>query len=332
MPAPEQPFQTAFSLIESALQTDLQRIRDRIRRILSTDEPLLTERLSRLLDHPGKMLRPLLLLLSAEACGSVQPIHIDLAAILELLHTATLLHDDVVDGAVLRRGRPSANALWGNTAAVLLGDFLLSRALTAAARLQPSVISEQLLQTAQQICEGELRQNIHRGNWQMDEDLYLQIISAKTASLFAAGCMLGARWAQADESAVEALTQYGHWFGLAFQVRDDVLDLFSTEKKTGKPVGSDLAESKPTLPVILWLKTLSDSEKQKAVSDLNTPRQRRRLIRQIGTSSVLVQVGIRLEQIREKACGCLKSLQETPAKETLCRLAEDIADLSALKQ
>jgi octaprenyl-diphosphate synthase len=329
---PEQPFETSFGPIEPAVQADLQSVHSKIRQILSTEKAFLSERLAFLLEHPGKMLRPLLLLLSARACGSVQSIHIDLAAIIELIHTATLLHDDVVDRAVLRRGRPSANALWGNTAAVLLGDFLLSRALVLGAQLHSTVLSEQILQTAQQICEGELLQNYHRRNWQMDETLYQQIISAKTASLFAASCMLGASWAQADNSAVEALTEYGRYFGLAFQIRDDVLDLFSSEEKTGKTIGTDLAEGKPTLPLILWLKTLPESEKQQVLESLNKPRKQRELVRRIRASSIPLQILQHLQQLKDKACRCLNPLPDTPAKNSLLRAVEAAAELSVLKQ
>ncbi|HOK66873.1 MAG TPA: polyprenyl synthetase family protein [Anaerohalosphaeraceae bacterium] len=326
MPTPESSSQTAFESIEQAVQADLQRVQDTIRRTLLTDKPFLAERLKNLTENPGKMLRPRLLLLSARACGQAKPIHIDLAAIVELIHTATLLHDDVVDRAVLRRGRLSANALWGNTAAVLLGDFLLSRALALGARLRPPVISEQILQTAQQICEGELLQNYHRGDWQISEELYRQIIASKTAALFAFSCTLGAQWAEADETSVESLAKYGRYLGLAFQIRDDAMDLFSSERKTGKTVRTDLAEGKPTLPVILWLKTLSNKEKQRAVVSLGDPKKHKTIAKQIKQSPVLLHVKRRIEHLKKKACDCLKPLTDSPAKDALCRLAEEIAE------
>lgn len=318
-------FPMGLGPVESVVRTDLQRVQNKIRQILSTDKPFLTERLTQLLEHPGKMIRPLMLLLSARACGQVLPIHIDLAAIIELIHTATLLHDDVVDRAVLRRGRPSANALWGNTAAVLLGDFLLSRALTLGAQLRQPVLSEQILQTAQQICEGELLQNFHRGNWQMGEGLYQKIIFAKTASLFVSSCMLGAQWAQAEKTAVHALTQYGQNIGLAFQIRDDAMDLFSSEKKTGKTLRTDLQEGKPTLPIILWLKTLSKSEKKKALVLLDNPKKHPLLVRQIKQSPVPCLIQRKLQRLKQKACLHLRTLRHPDAKEALGRLAEQIA-------
>lgn len=326
MSAPDRSFQKTFGSIEQDLQADLQCVRDTIRQTLSTDEPFLAERLKNLTENPGKMLRPRLLLLSARACGQAKPIHIDLAAVVELIHTATLLHDDVVDRAVLRRGHLSANALWGNTAAVLLGDFLLSRALALGARLRPPVISEQILQTAQQICEGELLQNYHRGDWQISEKLYRQIITSKTAALFAFSCKLGAQWAEADETSVESLAKYGHYLGLAFQIRDDALDLFSSQRKTGKTVRTDLAEGKPTLPVILWLKTLSNKEKQQAIVSLGDPKKHKTIAKQIKESPVLFLIKRRMEHLQKKARGCLKPLAESPARDALCRLAQEIAD------
>ncbi|MEJ5259138.1 MAG: polyprenyl synthetase family protein [Anaerohalosphaeraceae bacterium] len=325
MPTPEPLSDSAFRSIEQLVQAELQSVQIRIRQALSTDNPLLASRLDTLAEKPGKMLRPLLLLLSAKACGRIYPEHIDLAAMIELIHTATLLHDDVVDRAALRRGRPSANILWGNTAAVLLGDLLLSRALGLGARLHQPALTEQIVKTAQDICEGELLQNIHRGNWRMSKDLYRQIITGKTAALFALSCRLGAQWAQAEEAAVQALCEYGLYFGQAFQIRDDAADLFSTESKTGKTLGTDLREGKPTLAVILWLETFSEDEKRQAVEHLENPRKHSAVLRQIKKSSVPFQIHQELAALTEQACRALQPLADSAAKKALFQLAEETA-------
>lgn len=313
-----------WASIAFPVEADLQHVRERIRQVLSTDHPLLHQQLQTLVETPGKMLRPLMLLLGVQTCGRVQPIHIDMAAAIELIHMATLLHDDVVDGAVLRRGRPSANFLWGNTAAVLIGDFLLSRALVLGSRLYRPDLTEQVVQTAQQICEGELLQNLHRGNWEMSEELYERIIEAKTATLFAASCSLGAQLADADNSFVQALNQYGQKLGLAFQICDDCMDLFGSEEKTGKTIGADLTEGKPTLPVILWLKSLSESDRKKALSLLANPKKHRSITKKIRQSEVIRQIQKKLLALKEQTQEALAPLASSAAKTSLCRLAESI--------
>lgn len=325
MPTPEPSSDSAFRSIELLVQAELQSVQTRIRQALSTDNPLLAARLNTLTEHSGKMLRPLMLLLSAKACGQIRPEHIDLATTIELIHTATLLHDDVVDRAALRRGQPSANILWGNTAAVLLGDFLLSRALALGARLHPPALTEQIIKTAQEICEGELLQNIHRGDWEMSKELYERIITGKTAALFAVSCLLGAQMAQADENTATALRQYGLRFGQAFQIRDDAADLFSTESKTGKTLGTDLKEGKPTLAVILWLELLSEADRQQAVERLQNPRKHSAVLRQIQKSSVPFQIHQELAILKEQACRALQPLADSAAKEALIQMAEQIA-------
>lgn len=326
----------SWTSIAFPVEAELQQVRQRIRQVLAADHPLLHQRLLALAETPGKMLRPLVFLLSIQTCGQVQPAHIDLAAAVELIHMATLLHDDVVDQAVLRRGRPSANCLWGNTAAVLLGDLLLSRALVLGSQLYRPDLTEQVVQAAQQICQGELLQNLHQGNWEMNEELYEHIIEAKTAALFAASCSLGAQLAEADNSSVQALNQYGQKFGLAFQICDDCMDLFGNEEKTGKTIGIDLAEGKPTLPVILWLKNLSESDRKKALSLLANPKKHRSSIaKKIRQSEVIKQIQQKLLALQKQAQEALAPLAHSAAKTSLCRLVESITasvNLSRLPQ
>ena len=203
-----------------------------------------------LIDAGGKRLRPLLALLSARACQYQGEQHIEWAVIIEFIHTATLLHDDVVDLSTLRRGRPTANANWGNASSVLVGDFIYSRAFQMLARMGNSEVISLLADSTNQIAEGEVLQLIRAGNPDTGEEDYLQVIRDKTAVLFAAAMKGSALIAHADTGVQEALYQYGIELGIAFQIADDALDYEGDAATMGKNVGDDLAEGKPTLPLI----------------------------------------------------------------------------------
>ena len=208
----------------------------------------------------GKMLRPAMVLLSGLAVGKLTQKHIVTAAIIELLHNATLLHDDVLDDGKSRRGKPTINALMGNEPAVLLGDFLLSKVFKMSAGLDLRVMGIIAAATAK-TCEGEIRQIAQRGNWVFNEREYLDVIAEKTAALFEASCMLGAIQSGASRKQEKAIGEYGRKVGIAFQITDDLLDLAGDRKKTGKAVGNDLDKNKMTLPVINFLQAADKSEK-----------------------------------------------------------------------
>ena len=201
----------------------------------------------------GKRLRPLLALLAAKALGYKGDAHIKLAVIIEFIHTATLLHDDVVDMSSLRRGRPTANASWGNAPSILVGDFIYSRAFQMLVNLGDMPIMALLSNTTNQIAEGEVLQLTKAGNISTSEAEYLQIITDKTAILFAAALKGSAMLAGASETVQQSLADYGLALGIAFQVADDVLDYQGSADEMGKNVGDDLNEGKPTLPLIYSL-------------------------------------------------------------------------------
>lgn len=203
-----------------------------------------------LIDAGGKRLRPLLVLLAARACGYEGRDHISLAAIIEFIHTATLLHDDVVDTSGLRRGRATANARWGNAPSVLVGDFLYSRAFQMMVALHNMKIMEILADTTNIIAEGEVQQLLNKGNDQTREQDYYTVIDKKTARLFQAASLTGAIVAGASEEKCNSLARYGHHLGMAFQLVDDALDYQGDSADLGKNIGDDLAEGKPTLPLI----------------------------------------------------------------------------------
>ncbi len=198
----------------------------------------------------GKRLRPMLLLLAAGALGHRGPDAHQLAAVVEFIHTATLLHDDVVDESDLRRGRSTANAVWGNAASVLVGDFLYSRSFQLMVELDRMEVMQILADTTNRIAEGEVLQLLHVRNPDTDEAAYLRVIERKTAVLFAAATRLGALLAGADATTCDALHDYGMNLGYAFQIADDVLDYASDAQTLGKNLGDDLAEGKATLPLI----------------------------------------------------------------------------------
>lgn len=198
----------------------------------------------------GKRLRPLTVLLAAKACGYTSDEHITLATIVEFIHTATLLHDDVVDRSDKRRGRDTANALWGNSPTVLVGDFLYSRAFQLMVRLDNMRIMEIMADTTNVIAEGEVQQLVNIGNLDVDEAVYESTIFKKTAVLFQAAARSGAALASASSDHCDAFAQYGYHLGMAFQLQDDVLDYEGNADEMGKNLGDDLAEGKMTLPLI----------------------------------------------------------------------------------
>ena len=208
----------------------------------------------------GKRLRPALVLLASGMFGSIQAHHHQLAAIVEFIHTATLLHDDVVDESAMRRGKSTANHVFGNAASVLVGDFLYSRAFQMMVKLQNMRVMEILSETTNIIAEGEVLQLLNIHNADVTEQEYLKVIHFKTAKLFEASTRLGAVMSNANQQDENALAQYGMRLGTAFQLIDDVLDLSGDANKIGKNLGDDLAEGKPTLPLLIAMHTGSASE------------------------------------------------------------------------
>jgi len=209
----------------------------------------------------GKRLRPALVLLAGMACGNLRREHSVVGVVMEMVHVATLLHDDVLDEATSRRHRDTINARWNNEASILLGDYLLARAIERLGTLESPYACRTIGAAAKIVCEGELRQVFWRGNFDLSEQDYLQIIADKTAELTACCCRLGAHFSGADEALAEKFARFGRYLGVAFQIADDLLDIVGDEKLTGKSLGSDLLKQKPTLPLIRLLVQVNGSEK-----------------------------------------------------------------------
>ena len=241
---------TTFADAQQLAAADMQSVNALIRARLASDVVLINQISEHIIAGGGKRLRPMLHLLAARAAGYDGQQHIPLAALIEFIHTSTLLHDDVVDESDLRRGRKTANALWGNAASVLVGDFLYSRSFQMMVQLDSMTIMSILADTTNRIAEGEVLQLLNIGNPDTDERAYLDVIDRKTAVLFSAATRLGGVLGKLPQHQQEALAQYGLDLGYAFQIADDVLDYVSDAETLGKNIGDDLAEGKPTLPVI----------------------------------------------------------------------------------
>jgi octaprenyl-diphosphate synthase len=241
---------------------DFSAVNDLIIRQLYSDVSLVENIGHYLIEAGGKRLRPLMVVLCARALDYSGKQHLDLAAIIEFIHSATLLHDDVVDTSSLRRGRPTANAEWGNAPSVLVGDFLYSRAFQMMVAIGNIDIMSTLSQTTNVIAEGEVQQLVNAKDPDLTEAGYLEVIKKKTAVLFAAACEVGATIAGADTPTRQALHQYGMQVGIAFQLVDDALDYQGDAEALGKNVGDDLAEGKPTLPLIRAMETAAPAERE----------------------------------------------------------------------
>ena len=236
--------------IKTLTEADMQAVDALIQRRLSSEVVLVNQLSHYIINSGGKRLRPMLTLLAAQACGYQGQHHFTLAAIIEFIHTATLLHDDVVDESDMRRGRETANELFGNAASVLVGDFLYSRAFEMMVDVDNMKVMQILAETTNVIAEGEVMQLMNCHDADTTEQRYLDVIHAKTAKLFEAATRLGAVLCKRPEQEEQAMAAYGMHLGTAFQLIDDVLDYSSSAETMGKNVGDDLAEGKPTLPLI----------------------------------------------------------------------------------
>ncbi|WP_434803093.1 polyprenyl synthetase family protein [Paracoccus aerodenitrificans] len=253
---------TPIDRLIDALAPEMEAVNALIReRMASQHAPRIPEVTAHLVEAGGKRLRPLLTLAAARLCGYDGPYHIHLAATVEFIHTATLLHDDVVDESRQRRGRPTANLLWGNKSSVLVGDYLLARAFQLMTDTGVMRVLEILSNASATISEGEVLQLTAAQDLRTDEAVYLQVIRGKTAALFSAATEVGGVIAGASEDHVKALFDYGDALGIAFQIADDLLDYGGSATETGKNIGDDFRERKLTLPVIKAVAKASDEER-----------------------------------------------------------------------
>lgn len=250
------------------------------------------ERLRGIIDHVGqyrgKRFRPLLALLVARTSGPVKPAHIDLAAAIELMHTASLVHDDILDNAEIRRHVPAIQSRWGQQAAVLLGDYLFSHAFELTAGVGDARLNREVAATARKVCQGEIHQSLEAGNWDISESAYEGMIEGKTAEMIAAAARLAAFICGRSEKECQGFDAYGRNLGMAFQVADDLIDLEGEENRTGKSLGTDLDQGKATLPLIHALTTLGGAAREELLALLRAGGERkglRRLLDEAGSIS-----------------------------------------------
>lgn len=247
---------------------DLKQVEEQFRKDLESDVPLIRKVGEYVLASGGKRIRPAMLLLAARLCDYTGTQAIPLASVVEFIHTATLLHDDVVDSATLRRGQASANTLWGNEASVLIGDFLFSKSFSLMVNAGSLDVLRVMSKATTVIAEGEVMQLLYTGEIDLTEEQYLEVVRAKTAVLLSAACQCGAILGGVATDKEKALADFGMELGIAFQLMDDILDYTATEEEFGKSIGHDLEEGKMTMPLIHALKSCSEEEKNRVAAIL----------------------------------------------------------------
>lgn len=310
------------------ISADLEAVNSVIRRQLHSEVPLVNQISEYIIGAGGKRIRPVLVLLMANAFGYRGTHHHDLAAVVEFIHTATLLHDDVVDESSLRRGRATANAMFGNAAAVLVGDFVYSRAFQIMVAIQNMRVMQILADATNVIAEGEVLQLLNMHDPDVTEERYLQVIRSKTAKLFEAAAELGALIAGAPETEIEAAAEYGRSLGTAFQLIDDVLDYSGNANDIGKNVGDDLREGKPTLPLIYLMQhgTAEQQSLVRACIETGDEQHFDQVLAAITNSGALEYTKRAAEKAAQQAAGAISGIGTSKFKDALLQLCAFAVD------
>jgi octaprenyl-diphosphate synthase len=313
-----------ITTIRQLITDDMGSVDKLIIQRLQSDVVLINQIGAYIVHSGGKRLRPMIVLMAARACGYDGLKHIDLAAIIEFIHTATLLHDDVVDGSDLRRNRETANAVWGNEASVLVGDFLYSRAFEMMVDVGEMEVMDILSHATNRIAEGEVLQLLNVHNPETDEAAYLEVIKRKTATLFEAGAKLGGVITGVSEAKQQALADYGLHLGIAFQLVDDALDYAAGNEEIGKNIGDDLAEGKPTLPLIHAMKQTNEENRNTLAHIIENGGldQIDFVMRIIGESGAIAYTQQLARAEAELAKQALTVLPDTPYRQALYDLAD----------
>lgn len=291
---------------------------------VSSKHPYVHDVLQHITRFQGKRLRPILLLLAAAASGGINDSHYVLASAVEMIHLATLVHDDVLDDAVIRRHVATVNSRWNNETSVLVGDFLFTHAFHLTASLGDARACRLIGRATNLVCEGELAQIYERGNLNLTEEQYLHIINGKTAELCAISTQLGAIYSDADEKIIQAMEDYGRALGVAFQITDDLLDLLGDEEQMGKSLGSDLQKEKLTLPLIRLLNQSSQEDQAVIQEILSQPdeKTKSRLSEFIKNSDAIEYASNRASEFAKQAREALKDCPESQARQILEELTE----------
>jgi len=313
-----------LAAVDEAIGPDLLNAEQVLNDELQSDNPYVRDILCHSTRFRGKRLRPMLLLLTAKACGGIRQDHLVLAAVVEMIHLATLVHDDVLDDAATRRHVATVNARWNNETSVLFGDYLFTHSFHLASSLETTYACRRIGHATNLVCEGELSQIKERGNLDLTEDAYMKIIDGKTAELTSLCGHLGAKYSGADDSIIAAMEQYGRSLGLAFQIADDVLDLMGNERKTGKSLGSDLQKQKLTLPIIRLLATVSQHDAIEIRQLLSRPDEstREQLRPYFERSDAFDYTFRRANGLSHEARRQLDQLPNSPVKRILAEMTE----------
>lgn len=317
--------------INPLIEPQFDAVTDYILNHLGSDVPLVESIGHYIVESGGKRLRPLMVLLAANACGYQGQNHIPLAAVIEFIHTSTLLHDDVVDNSDLRRGNASANAKWGNAPSVLVGDFLYARSFQMMVEIGDLDVMQVLSNATAVIAEGEVMQLLNQRNPDTTEDAYMKVILGKTAMLFEAACEAGAILAKPGSEQREAMRLYGRHLGLAFQMIDDVMDYLSSAEEMGKNVGDDLAEGKATLPLIYAMQNGEEEQRKlirKAIREGGLD-ELDHILDIVKTTGAIDYTRQRAHEEAQMAIDALDALPDTSFKETLVTLAKMAVDRNA---
>ena len=316
--------------IYEPIEHDLQRVEKRLETIVTSEIYPILESYNHILSSGGKRLRPALLLLSAKCLNHDSKMVIDVACAVELIHTASLIHDDIIDSADLRRGKPAVHVVWGPEIAVTIGDYLFSLAVEILAEYENIRAIRVLSRAVKLVAEGELLETANRRNVELTEEEYINIISGKTAALMSASCELAAEIASAPEPYHRALSQYGLNFGVLYQIMDDLLDLLSTDSKLGKPAKNSLREGNLSLPLIHILRNSNGDIKEQLLSVLSSEEINATKLQQVvdlvNDSDACSYARIIAEEYAKEARNALAILEDSPAKQCLLSLADFIVN------
>jgi octaprenyl-diphosphate synthase len=307
--------------IYEPISTELAAVESIIRNELSGRTPWVQQLLEHNWIQGGKRIRPVMLLLSGAACGSLQAGHYYAAAAVELIHAATLVHDDVIDKAEFRRHLPTVNSVWGNRVSVLLGDYLFTHAFSVAAKSESLEVIKAIARCSNLVCDGEIRQNASQGNFELSEADYMDMVRDKTGELCSCSCFVGATLSGADAETSEGFRQYGQRLGIAFQIIDDILDLIGSPNKVGKTLGTDLFNQKPTLPILHSLGHSTHSERQRLLSLLrNVPSNAEHILQSLQQTGSLVYAQQVAAKKLDEAQQFVQGLPQCNAAESLKQL------------
>ncbi len=320
----------SYDSIRSLVADDLSATDNFIISQLESNIPLVRQMIEYVLTCGGKRVRPLVLLLSARALNTDSKKHIDLAAAIELIHTATLLHDDVVDKSTLRRGHKTANTIWGGDTSVLVGDFLYSRAFQIVVEQRHQEILDIFAKSTHYIAEGEILQLVNCHNPETTEEFYFDIIERKTAKLFEVATQLGALMATENRREVEALRDYGRHLGLAYQLIDDALDYAQSAEQTGKSVGQDLSEGKTTLPLIQAMRKSKGADLELLRNSIKngSSEELENILGIIESTDAIKYTADTAKHHAERACEALKVVPSNPYRLALEELSHFVVERS----